>query len=72
MAVDQFGHAALLESLGVGKYLPLEGVSPETLRAALLDLTGSPGVAARCAELRDEVRSVVGAAGAADLIESLV
>ena len=71
-AVDQFGNAALLESLGVGKYLPQEEASPETLRAALLELTGSPEVAARCVELRDEVRSEGGAAGAAELIESLL
>ena len=71
-AVDQFGNAALLEGLGVGKHLPQEDASPERLRAALLELTESPQVAARCAELRDEVRSEGGAAAAADLVESLL
>ncbi len=71
-AVDQFGNAALLEGLGVGMHLPQEDASPERLRAALLELTESPQVAARCAQLRDEVRSEGGAAAAADLVESLL
>ena len=53
-------------------HLPQEDASPERLRAALLELNESPQVAARCAQLRDEVRSEGGAAAAADLVESLL
>ncbi|MEU7813371.1 macrolide family glycosyltransferase [Pseudonocardia sp. NPDC049154] len=71
-AVDQFGNAALLEALGVGRHVPREEVTPERLRQALLELTGSPEVAARCAALRAEVRAEGGARAAADLVEALL
>jgi MGT family glycosyltransferase len=69
-AVDQFGNAALLEQLGVGRHLPLDEATPERLRAALLELTGSAEVKARLSELRAELRAAGGAAAAADIIES--
>lgn len=71
-AVDQFGNAALLEALGVGRHVPREEATPERLRQALLELTGSPEVAARCAALRAEVRAEGGARAAADVVESLL
>ncbi|WP_425569570.1 macrolide family glycosyltransferase [Pseudonocardia yuanmonensis] len=71
-AVDQFGNAALLEALGVGRHVPREEATPERLRRALLELTESPEVAARCAALRDEVRAEGGARAAADVVESLL
>ena len=66
-AVDQFGNAALLEQLGVGRHVPLAEATPERLRAALLELTDSAEVKARSAALRDELRAAGGAAAAADL-----
>jgi MGT family glycosyltransferase len=69
-AVDQFANAARLEELGVGIHLPLEGVTPEALRTAVLSLASDPGVAARLGVLRDELRAAGGAARAADLIEA--
>ena len=71
-AVDQFGNAALLEELGVGRHVPLDEATPERLRAALLELTGSPAVKARSAALRDELRAAGGAAAAADVIEAVL
>ncbi|MCE0767680.1 glycosyl transferase [Pseudonocardia kujensis] len=71
-AVDQFGNAALLEALGVGRHVPREEASPARLRQALLELTGSPEVAARCAAVRTEVRAEGGARAAADVVESLL
>ncbi|WP_181784518.1 macrolide family glycosyltransferase [Pseudonocardia pini] len=69
-AVDQFGNAATLEALGVGRQVAT-GASPAELRAALESLT-SPEVAARTAALRDEVRAEGGARAAADHVESLL
>lgn len=69
-AVDQFGNAALLEGLGVGRHVPLAEATPERLRAALLELTGSAEVRARLAELATELRAAGGAAAAADIIEA--
>jgi MGT family glycosyltransferase len=69
-AVDQFGNAAMLQELGVGVHLPAEEATPETLREALLTLTGSPDVAERLAAIRDELRAAGGAAAAADIVEA--
>ncbi|MDD7968601.1 macrolide family glycosyltransferase [Actinomycetospora lemnae] len=69
-AVDQFGNAALLEAAGVARTVPTEEATPETLRAALLELTSSPEVAARLAEQRDLVRRGGGAPAAADVVEA--
>jgi MGT family glycosyltransferase len=71
-AVDQFGNAALLQALGVGRHVPREEATPERLRQALRELTESPGVAARSAALRAEVRAEGGARAAADVVESLL
>jgi MGT family glycosyltransferase len=71
-AVDQFGNAARLEQLGVGRHVPMEEATPERLRAALLELTGSAEVMARSAALRDELRAAGGARAAADIVEGLL
>ena len=71
-AVDQFGNAALLEQLGVGRHVPLAEATPARLRAALLELTGSAEVKARSAALRAELRAAGGAAAAADVIEGVL
>jgi MGT family glycosyltransferase len=68
-AVDQFGNAARLAELGVARHLPVEEVTPESLREALLSLD-DPAVRERSAALRAELRAAGGAARAADLIEA--
>ncbi|MHA6796400.1 macrolide family glycosyltransferase [Pseudonocardia bannensis] len=69
-AVDQFTNAAMLEELGVGVHVPMDQATPQALRTAVLDLVGSPVVAARAAALRAELRAAGGAARAADIIEA--
>ncbi|MGS2640656.1 macrolide family glycosyltransferase [Streptosporangium sp. LJ11] len=71
-AADQFGNADRLVELGVGRRIDTEEATPEALRAALLDLTSDPEVAARLAKLQDEVRGEGGTVRAADLIEELL
>lgn len=69
---DQFGNADRIVELGVGRRIDTEEATPEALRAALLDLTSDPEVAARLAKIQDEVRGEGGTARAADLIEELL
>ncbi|GAA2882979.1 glycosyltransferase [Streptosporangium fragile] len=71
-AVDQFGNADRIVELGVGRRVDTEAATPEALRAALLDLTSDPEVAARLAKIRDEVRAEGGTARAADLVEEML
>ncbi|WP_409466414.1 macrolide family glycosyltransferase [Amycolatopsis sp. GA6-003] len=68
-AVDQFGNAARLEALGVGKHLPADQVTAKSLREAVEEVSSSPDVAARLAELRAEIRAHGGIAAAADAVE---
>jgi MGT family glycosyltransferase len=69
-AVDQFANADRLVELGVGRRLDTETATPESLREALLQLTGDPTVHERLAAIRRELRTEGGTARAADLIES--
>ncbi|MEV7097348.1 macrolide family glycosyltransferase [Amycolatopsis sp. NPDC051045] len=71
-AADQFGNAAQLEALGVGRHLPAEPVTAESLRAAVEEVSSSPSVAARLAELTAEIRSHGGVSVAADAVESFL
>ncbi len=71
-AVDQFDNAARLDELGVGAHLPLEKVTPDSLRDAVSSVAGSPDVAARLAEQRAALRTAGGAAAAADVAETLL
>ncbi|MET9265008.1 macrolide family glycosyltransferase [Amycolatopsis sp. NPDC004079] len=68
-AVDQFGNAAQLEALGVGKHLPADQVTAKSLREAVDEVSSSPDVAARLAELRAEIRANGGITAAADAVE---
>jgi macrolide glycosyltransferase len=68
-AVDQFGNADRLVELGVGRRLDVDATADE-LRAAVVALEVTPGVAARCAALRAELREAGGAAAAADIVEA--
>ncbi len=71
-AADQFQNADRLQELGVGVHIPTEEATPERLRAALLDLTSDPGVAARLAVIKAELRDNGGTAKAADIVEGLL
>ncbi|GAA3542737.1 glycosyltransferase [Amycolatopsis ultiminotia] len=71
-AVDQFGNAAQLESLGVGKHLPADQVTAETLREAVDSVAGSPETAARLTELRKEIRAHGGITTAATAVEDFL
>jgi MGT family glycosyltransferase len=68
-AVDQFGNADALVAAGVARRVESETVTAGELRAALLELTTSPQVAARAAEIRRELREQGGTAEAVRLIE---
>jgi MGT family glycosyltransferase len=69
-AADQFGNAAQLESLGVGRHLPASSVTAASLRKAVDEVSSSPEVAKRLAELKAEIRRHGGIAAAADAVES--
>lgn len=69
-AVDQFGNADMLQSLGVARHLPLEEADAASLREAVLALVGDPEVAARCARLSEQMAREGGTPRAADLIEA--
>ncbi len=69
-AVDQFGNADMLQSLGVARHLPMEEADAASLREAVLALVGDPEVAARCARLSEQMAREGGTPRAADLIEA--
>ncbi|GAA3892022.1 macrolide family glycosyltransferase [Streptomyces sedi] len=71
-AVDQFGNADQLVSLGVARRLDTEEATAERLRVALRELVDDPEVAARSARLREQAVAEGGTARAADLIEAAV
>ncbi|WP_020662016.1 macrolide family glycosyltransferase [Amycolatopsis benzoatilytica] len=68
-AADQFGNAAHLEALGVGRHLPAAEVTAESLREAVDKVSSSPDIAARLAELRTEILANGGIHAAADAVE---
>ncbi|MER7535871.1 macrolide-inactivating glycosyltransferase [Streptomyces sp. NPDC097704] len=68
-AVDQFGNADMLQSLGVARHVPLEEVTPERLREAVLALVDDPEVARRAREVRESMAREGGTLRAAGLIE---
>ncbi len=69
-AVDQFGNADMLQSLGVARQLPTEEATAEALREHALALVGDPEVARRLAQIREEMAEEGGTRRAADLIEA--
>lgn len=69
-AVDQFGNADALVAAGVAVRVDSATVTVDELREALLQLTASEEVAARCAEVRRELREEGGVARAVELIEA--
>ncbi|NBM18074.1 macrolide-inactivating glycosyltransferase [Streptomyces sp. GC420] len=69
-AVDQFGNAAVLESLGVARHVPKEQATAQALREAVLAVADDPEVAARLAAVGREMAAEGGTKRAADLIEA--
>ncbi|MGW1210074.1 macrolide-inactivating glycosyltransferase [Streptomyces sp. NPDC002499] len=69
-AVDQFGNADMLQSLGVARHLPTAEATPEALRAAALSLVDDPEVARRLKEIGAEMSQEGGTQRAVDLIEA--
>lgn len=69
-AVDQFGNADMLQSLGVARHLPMEEADAASLREAVLALVDDPEVAARCERLSERMAREGGTPRAADLIEA--
>ncbi|BBC32058.1 Glycosyl transferase [Streptomyces graminofaciens] len=69
-AVDQFGNADMLQSLGVARHVPMEEADARTLREAVLALVGDPEVARRLDSIRREMAGEGGTRRAADLIEA--
>ncbi|MFD0152991.1 macrolide-inactivating glycosyltransferase [Streptomyces sp. NPDC055721] len=69
-AVDQFGNADMLQALGVARHLPMEDVTPERLREAVLAVVGDPEVARRAAVIQEAMAKEGGTRRAADLIEA--
>ncbi|MEU6315878.1 macrolide-inactivating glycosyltransferase [Streptomyces sp. NPDC047014] len=69
-AVDQFGNADMLVSLGVARHVPMAEADAATLREAVLALTADPEVASRAREIRTRMAAEGGTRQAADLIEA--
>ncbi|MGW0549948.1 macrolide-inactivating glycosyltransferase [Streptomyces altiplanensis] len=69
-AVDQFGNADMLVSLGVARRVDTEDATAEALRAAVLGLLADPEVARRAEDIRAGMESEGGTERAADLIEA--
>ncbi|MEU2112723.1 macrolide-inactivating glycosyltransferase [Streptomyces sp. NPDC019507] len=69
-AVDQFGNADMLVSLGVARHLPMDEATADNLREAVLTLAGDPEVARRLEEIRRSMLLEGGTRRAADLVEA--
>jgi MGT family glycosyltransferase len=69
-AVDQFGNADMLQSLGVARHLPMDEVTPERLRKDVLALLDDPEVARRAREIQESMAREGGTRRAADLVEA--
>ncbi|WSJ61906.1 macrolide-inactivating glycosyltransferase [Streptomyces sp. NBC_01310] len=69
-AVDQFGNADMLVSLGVARHVPMADADAATLREAVLALVTDPEVAARAEAVRAGMAAEGGTRQAADLIEA--
>ncbi|WP_432850763.1 macrolide family glycosyltransferase [Amycolatopsis sp. CA-161197] len=71
-AADQFGNAAQLETLGVGRHLSAADVTAASLRSAVDEVAGSAEVAARLSSLSTEIHAHGGIPAAADAVEAFL
>jgi MGT family glycosyltransferase len=69
-AVDQFGNADMLQTLGVARHVPTAEATAETLRSTALALVDDPEVARRLKEIQADMAKEGGTRRAADLIEA--
>ncbi|QIJ65366.1 macrolide-inactivating glycosyltransferase [Streptomyces sp. JB150] len=69
-AVDQFGNADMLHSLGVAQRLSTEEATPEVLRTTALALVDDPEVARRLKDIQAQMAQEGGTRRAADLVEA--
>nr|WP_156725433.1 macrolide-inactivating glycosyltransferase [Streptomyces apocyni] len=69
-AVDQFGNADMLRSLGVARHIPTDEATADVLREAVLALAADQQVAERLRELQRQTAQEGGTRRAADLIEA--
>jgi MGT family glycosyltransferase len=69
-AADQFGNADMLQALGVARHVPMGEATAETLREAVLTMSGDPEVARRLEEIQVGMVTEGGTKRAADLIEA--
>ncbi|AOR31431.1 glycosyl transferase [Streptomyces fodineus] len=69
-AVDQFGNADMLQSLGVARRLDTEEATADRLRETALALVDDPEVARRLRDIQTEMAEEGGTRRAADLIEA--
>ncbi|MEU9186789.1 macrolide-inactivating glycosyltransferase [Streptomyces sp. NPDC048484] len=69
-AVDQFGNADVLQSLGVARHLPMEEATAGALREAVLALADDPEVARKLRGIQSEMAAEGGTFRAVDLIEA--
>jgi MGT family glycosyltransferase len=69
-AVDQFGNADMLVTLGVARRLDTEAATADALREAVLSVADDPEVAARLAAVQASMAAEGGTRRAADLIEA--
>ncbi|MFJ2257089.1 macrolide-inactivating glycosyltransferase [Streptomyces sp. NPDC087844] len=69
-AVDQFGNADVLQSLGVARLLPMEEVTADTLREAVMAVADDPEVARKLKVIQAEMAAEGGTSRAANLIEA--
>lgn len=69
-AVDQFGNADMLQSLGVARRLDTEEATADRLRETALALVADPEVARRLEDVQAEMAKEGGTRRAADLIEA--
>ncbi|WP_405793498.1 macrolide-inactivating glycosyltransferase [Streptomyces sp. NBC_01506] len=70
LAVDQFGNADTLVSLGVARRLSMEEATAKALREAVTGLVADPEVARRGEEIKREMAKEGGTRQAADIIEA--
>ena len=68
-AVDQLEIGPLIARLGVGRHIPRDEVTVETLRAAADAVTSDPAVRQRVRDVQGEIRALGGASAAADVVE---
>ncbi|MFC7472599.1 nucleotide disphospho-sugar-binding domain-containing protein [Actinomadura keratinilytica] len=66
---EQRANALRVEELGLGRHLPREEVTAESLRASVDAVAADEAVAARVRTMQETLRSVDGATVAADAVE---